>query len=182
MYAKYNIYITAVPKVRQMFERMQMLPSLDDSASAASNGRRIPSKPRNVTSIWRNTNYSRPILNEICPLNDTDKACDLFETCSLEYSMLLKETEDKLSGKRPMHYDMESSQSFMHAITINIAFYAGLCLGSIFGGSCIFICSTLCVRGCTSRKDMEREHRRRIRRRTRHEGEFFDNFRLIVNI
>lgn len=154
-----------------MFERMQMLPSLEEhSATSASNSQ---ARRLNVTTIWRNTNYSRPILNEICPLNDTDKACDLFETCALEYSMLLKESEEKLSHKRPINYEMEQNQNWLHSITINIAFYAGLCLGSIFGGSCIFICGTICSKGCKSRKDLDRESRRRYRGRPVREGNVF---------
>lgn len=153
-----------MPKVRQMFERMQMLPSLDGHSSAASPSN-SQARQLKLTTVWRNTNYSRPILNEVCPLNDTDKACDLFETCALEYSMLLNESEEKLSHKRPINYEMEENQNWLHSITINIAFYAGLCLGTIFGGSCIFICGTVCSKGCKSRKDLDRENRRRYRGR-----------------
>lgn len=149
-----------------MFERMQMLPAPGSADTTHSNQR------QNVTAVWRNTNYSRPILNQVCPLNDTDKACDLFETCALEFSMLLKETEEKLSQKRPMRYDTENnSQAWLHSITVNVAFYGGLCLGSIFGGSCIFICGSVCAKGCKSQKDVEREHRRKHRARTHRSGE-----------
>lgn len=159
-------YPSAVPKVRKMFERMQMLPALEHQTVMGGQAKR-----QNVTTVWRNTNYSRPILNQACPLNDTEKACDLFETCALEFSMLLKETEERLAHKRPMNYDMESTQYWLHSITVNIAFYGGLCVGSIFGGSCIFICSTICMKGCKSSKDVDRENRRRYRVRADRQGE-----------
>lgn len=157
------ISILAVPKVRHMFERMQMLPSQESRSNSAA---KQQTKRLNITSVWRTTNATIPILNEICPLSDNDKACDLFETCVLNLSMLLKEVEEKLSGKRPVRYESEIPHSWFHSISVQIGFYAGLFVGSIFGGSCIFICGTICANGCRSRKEIDRDNRRRSRPRT----------------
>lgn len=155
--AIFFVNILAVPKVRQMFERMQMLPSLE-SESTALGGQET--KRLNLTTGWRTINYSVPILNQVCPLNDTDKACDFFETCVLNFSMLLKEVEQKLLLKRPINYESERNRSWIHTATVNGAFYAGILVGSVFGGSCIFLVGTICSKGFCSRKTADRESRR----------------------
>lgn len=159
-----------IPSVK--FERMQMLPSTNsthDSTVPAIN----TTTPMNLNSIWRIRNQNNrniPILNEECSVNTTsaENACHLFEVCISNLTMLIEEVEAKLQHKSEnMNVNYTSvrlSHTWYEFITVQVAFFGGLFIGTIFGTIMLFTLKL--ISDCVMISDTaENEHRMRRRRR-----------------
>lgn len=133
-----------------------------------------------LTKIWKMKKNVK-ILNEICPLNDTDRACDLFEACVSNLTMILKEIEYKLLRKTHDEYEMTPHQTWMHFVTVNIAFYAGLLLGAFFGGCFVYLLIVIVTKCFVKKKISDEEVRRnQIRNRAQSKLRFIEINTIIL--
>lgn len=135
------------------FERLQILPT--------NNTQLFPSNENNtivdLKQVWNTYNendHNIPILNERCNANETTvvHACQLFEICISNFTMLVEEVEAKLLLKRSssdvdannninlnMRYDsMHLHHTWYDFVTVQVAFYGGLFIGTLFGAIILF--------------------------------------------
>lgn len=141
-------------------ERMQALPVNDDATPSASSS-------VDLNSVWNTHNHNDhniPILNERCSANETTArhACHLFEVCVSNFTRLVEEVEQKLllkSGHIKANYDpVRLHHSWHEFVTIQVAFYGGLFLGTLFGAIMLFTMKM--ISDCVTTSDDERPTRR----------------------
>lgn len=146
------------PTPVRMFERMEMMPTSSSKPAKANQMLVTTEIPaiNDLTKVWK-MKHNVKILNEICPLNDTDRACDLFEACVSNLTVILKEIEHKLLRPKHAEYEMTPHKAWMQFVTVNIAFYAGLILGAVFGGCFIYISNVIIAR-CFAKKRVNDEY------------------------
>lgn len=106
--------------------------------------------PIDLNRVWNTRNHNDhniPILNEQCNANETTAkhACQLFEICVSNLTMLVEEVEVKLQQKTDnynnnmMRYDpVRLHHTWFDFVTVQVAFYGGLFIGTIFGAVILF--------------------------------------------
>lgn len=151
------------------FERMQMLATNNSTAvlshittTATPNTTSI-----DLTRVWNirhHNDHNIPILNERCSANETTvkHACQLFEICVSNLTMLVEEVEVKLQRKSDnimkMQYDpVHLHHTWYDFVTVQVAFYGGLFIGTIFGAIMLFMLKL--ISDCVMMSDTETEHR-----------------------
>lgn len=139
------------------FERMEMMPSNNGTpvsshatGAAAADGVGTVATPIDLNRVWNTHNHNDhniPILNEQCSANETTvkHACQLFEICVSNLTMLVEEVEVKLQRKTDsnnnymMRYDpVRLHHTWYDFVTVQVAFYGGLFIGTIFGAIMLF--------------------------------------------
>lgn len=137
-----------------MFERMQLDPStklINDSLTPSS----TPTPSSSVTTHWKFHKKSPALDMQSCPLNDTERACDLYESCMGNFSSFIKGVSLKKSATSLHHDDDTYPNSYRK---LQIVFGIGLGVGLLFGSSLMFVITTL-IQMC-SRKQSHRLRRR----------------------
>lgn len=135
-----------------MFERMQ----IDPSSKLNNDSTPSPSIQRNssVKSQWKFHKKTPDLEMQLCPLNDTERACDLYESCMGNFSSFIKAVSLKKSVTS-LHIDDASPNSYRN---LQIAFVIGLGVGLLFGASFMFVITSL-IQMCSG-KQSNRLHRR----------------------
>lgn len=131
------------------FERMQMLVSNDTTSDASHTPAAATTTTKtsiDLNRVWNTrirNDHHIPILNERC--GDTNEttvkhACQLFEICISNLTMLIEEVEVKLQRKNDnMRYDsVRLHHTWYDFVTVQVAFYGGLFIGTIFGAIMLF--------------------------------------------
>lgn len=146
----------------RMFERMEMLPSLfndsDPETSVANNIK--------LDRVWKILqNHSQ--IDQICPLNNSDKACDLFETCVANLHNVYKqiEMEQRRANEKAARRKLGPSMTSLQA-----ALYVGLLFGSFLGGLIVYSLMVLydrCRRKSNENPRLRRTNAIRERNRNR---------------
>lgn len=144
----------------------------------------IASTPVDLNSVWNIHNendHNIPILNERCNANETsiEQACQFFEICIANFTMLIEEVEAKLllkSGSGSdissnsmgnMQYGGYNTMPFQHSwyefVSIQVAFYGGLLLGTLLGAIILFILKLIsdCVMWSSTEDSSRRIRRKR---------------------
>lgn len=133
-------------------ERMQMLPLNHTATILTTTPHQTDIKANDtfiddLTNVWHTydqNNHNIPILSEMCRANETTvkHACHLFEICVSNLTMLVEEVEAKLLLKNTnmrMKYDPGGLHHSWHEfVTVQVAFYGGLFLGTMFGAIMLF--------------------------------------------
>ncbi|KAG4071977.1 hypothetical protein HA402_007956 [Bradysia odoriphaga] len=150
-------------KSEPMFERMQLDPSansVNDSTSFHS-----AEKVSTVKTHWKFHKKLPALDMQLCPLNDTDKACDLYESCMGNFSSFVRSAALKKTTTS-LHDDDGSPNSYNN---LQLVFGIGLGVGLLFGSTLMFVFTSL-IQMC-SRKQSNRLHRRNaIRDKNRGRG------------
>lgn len=139
----------SIPK---QFERMTMMPSNVTApllGNVTTNDTVIDLN--NVWKIPSENEHNIPILNERCNANETmiEHACQLFEICVSNLTRLVDEVEEKLRPKSGrdetrFRYDpVQMHHSWYEFVSIQVAFYGGLMLGTLFGAVMLFTCKLI---------------------------------------
>lgn len=157
----------------RMFERMEMMPTKPAIRNVTVKNHYATEAPvpKDLSKIWK-INENVKIVNQICPLNETDRACDLFEACITNLTALMKEVATNFLQKKSEDYEISPHQNWLHFVTVNIAFYAGLILGIFFGGCFIYLI-TVIVSKCFKGKKISEEELRRAHMRNRMQSNTF---------
>lgn len=139
-----------------MFERMQ----IDPSATLINDSTPSPPTQRNssVKIQWKFHKKTPDLEMQLCPLNDAERACDLYESCMGNFTSFIKAA----SLKKPvalLHDDDTLPNSYRNLQT---AFGIGLGVGLLFGASFMFVITSL-IQMC-SRKQSNRLRRRNAMR------------------
>lgn len=151
-----------------MFERMQLDPSLtilNDSTPPTFNKQNASIKPQ-----WKFHKKSPVLDMQICPLNDSERACDLYESCMANFSSFMKSAAVKKSVTL-LHDDETSPFSFRK---LPIAFGIGLGVGLLFGASFMFIITSL-IQMCSSKQSNRLHRRNAVRDKNRGRGNKINN-------
>lgn len=135
------------------------------------------STPVDLNTVWNIHNendHNIPILSERCNANETsiEQACQLFEICITNFTMLIEEVEAKLllksdsssSSSNSIGYDtMHLQHSWYEFVSIQVAFYGGLLLGTLFGAIILFILKLIsdCVMWSSTEDSSRRKRRKR---------------------
>lgn len=146
-----------------MFERMQIDPSTtlnNDSTTSQS----IEQKST-VKTHWKFHKKSPIADMQLCPLNDTERACDLYESCMGNFSSFMKAVSLKKS-LTPLHNDDTSPISYQN---LQISFGIGLGVGLLFGASFMFILTSL-IQMCSWKKSTRLHRRNAMRDKSRGRG------------
>lgn len=156
---------------------MQMLPSKYTTYS--TNVKSNDTLTDDLTSVWHTYDqhsYNIPILNENCHANETtvENACRLFEICVANFTMLVDEVETKFLHNRAntkLQHDSDRMHHSWHDfVTVQVAFYGGLFLGTMFGAIILFTLKL--ISDCCTSPQMKNEQRMR-RKRRKYCDEFF---------
>lgn len=119
-----------------------------------------------------------PVLDmQLCPLNDTERACDLYESCMANFSSLYKSMTLKKSFTL-LHDDHTPSLSSIRKLPI--AFAIGLGVGLLFGASFMFVISTI-IQLCSRRKSSRLRRRNAMKDRSRSRGKNI-NLSIAANV
>lgn len=140
----------------------------------------IPADDIRLDSVWKMI-PAQPWMEMSCPLNDTDKACDMFESCISVLSNVYREVG--LQNERREHEKNNKSvhRKYMLSMTsIQAVLYAGLLSGAILGGTFVYLAMIICRR-CQFKgnNDHPRLHRSNAIRRSNNSGGF-RNFVLLI--
>lgn len=122
-----------------------------------------------LNQVWkiRNQNhYNISILNEQCNANVTtvEHACYLFEVCTSNLTILLQESQMKFhdrNEKMNVRYGSARLRKWDEFITVGMAFYGGLFIGTICGTIMLFILKLISDCVMTSSTADERKMRRK---------------------
>lgn len=136
-----------MPKSKPMFERMQLDPALSASTTTEE-----PSTV-NIDAVWR-TNKSVYIQPLLCPLNNADQACDLYEACILNFSIFAHQVEHKF--KR-----IETIPSKRPNRLRELEFVIGMFVGILLGATVMYVLSIV-AKCCQSSLKRRRARRRRL--------------------
>lgn len=124
-----------------MFERMQMDPAHTQTSTTKKDN-------IDIEKVWK-TNKDRIKDNskDMCPLDDIEKACDMYESCMNNYSSFLKDVQYKLD------YAKKLRKKYLEQF-LGTEFYVGLVCGSVLGGTIIYLCMLCCSgKGKSRRRD-----------------------------
>lgn len=172
----------ATPK----FERIQMMPTNDTSnnttalppPSSPSDASTNSSTAIDLNSVWNIHNendHNIPILNERCNANETsvEQACQFFEICIANFTMLIEEVEAKLLLKSEsssstnsmgnIQYGYDAMHSWYEFVSVQVAFYGGLLLGTLLGAIILFVLKLIsdCVMWSSTEDSTRRTRRKR---------------------
>lgn len=150
-----------------MFERMQLDPSLkpvNDSSQPL-----LTPQNSSIKIQWKFHKKS-PILDmQSCPLNDTERACDLYESCMGNFSSFIK----TLSLKKSVTLLHEEDTSPFSFRKLPIAFGIGLGLGLLFGATFMFIVTSI-FEMCSSKQSNRLRRRNAMRDKSRGRGKYMN--------
>lgn len=155
--------------------------SSSSSPSSSTDAPTHSSAPIDLSSVWHMHNehdHNIPILNERCNANETsvEQACQFFEICIANFTMLIEEVEAKLllksgTGSRPngmghMQYGcdtMHLQHSWYEFVSVQVAFYGGLLLGTLLGAVILFVLKLIsdCVMWSSTEDSTRRTRRKR---------------------
>ncbi|XP_055319933.1 uncharacterized protein LOC129577246 isoform X2 [Sitodiplosis mosellana] len=175
------------------FERMQMLSPNNRTAvsshAVAAAAAATNTTPIDLNRVWNTHNHNDhniPILNERCSANETTAkhACQLFEICVSNLTMLVEEVEVKLQRKSDnnmLRYDpVRFHHTWYDFVTVQVAFYGGLFIGTIFGAIMLFTMKL--ISDCVTMSSTDTtEHRVRRKRRNRSRQSEDHNDQIVVN-
>lgn len=153
------------------FERMSVMPSNVTTSllgTATTNSTFL-----DLNTVWNThseNDHNIPILNERCMANETtvDHACQLFEICVSNLTRLVEEVEEKLQlksggGNMRIRYDpVRLHHSWYEFVSIQVAFYGGIMLGTLFGAIMLFTCKL--ISDCVTMSGTDSDQRTRRKR------------------
>ncbi len=146
-----------------MFERIQLAPSMtldnDSTPTPATN------KNSSMKTHWKFHKKTPALDMQLCPLNDTDRACDLYESCMANLTSFVKAVSLKKTVNL-LHNDDTSPNSYSK---LQIAFGIGLGVGVLFGTSFMFVILTL-MQMCSTKRSSRLRRRNAIRDKSRGRG------------
>lgn len=146
-----------------MFERMQLEPSLNEINNSTPV---VPTeKTPTVKTHWKFHKKSPTLDMQLCPLNDTDRACDLYESCMGNFSSYVRTVELKKSHKS-LHYDDIPLHSYPN---VQQVFGIGLAVGLLFGSTLMFVISSL-IEMCSKKQSSRLRRRNAMRDKNRGRG------------
>lgn len=149
-----------------MFERMQLDPSIkviNDSSSTP------PQPTHNNSFVKTHWKFHRksPVLDmQLCPLNDTERACDLYESCMGNFSSFVKAVSLKKSFASLHNVDDAYPDSYRK---LQFVFGIGLGVGLLFGSSLMFVITTL-IQMCSKKQSNRLRRRNAVRDKSRGRG------------
>lgn len=147
-----------------MFERMMVLPSTTTVATTKTPKPTTDVRSNELTKVWK---INR---NETCPLNDTKQVCVLYNQCMAKQLSLSGDEEPTQQNE----VDMKMSQhSWMQFVKVNIAFYAGLAIGTVFGMLIVCLMSVVVSKYFTPSKNSANQSGERARRNRRKKIKIF---------
>lgn len=157
-----GISFTAI-KSEQMFERMQLDPSLERLNN--STPPLLNTQNSTIKAKWKLHKKASILDMQFCPLNDTDRACDLYESCMGNFSSFIKAVALKKSVTS-LDDDETSPYSFRK---LPIVFGIGLGVGLLFGASFMFVITTM-IEMCSKKKSSRLRRRNAMRNKNRGRG------------
>lgn len=157
----------AIPKVsKPMFERMQMDPNLNSTIKITATA--PPSTTVDIETVWR-TNKTISFITKqlICPLNNSELACDLYEACLANFTSFYHELEHKYDHLNSKNNQTNYKMLWHNSNRLkNLEFVIGLFVGILLGATVMYV-SAIVAKCCqTSIK----RHRATRRHRTTGEG------------
>lgn len=147
-----RVMVTTSP----MFDRMRSLPT----TTIATTTKQPDAKSNGLAKIWR---INR---NETCPLNDSKQVCELYNQCMVNLSSCNVVAQQSQPVKE-IEFDITSRQSWMQFVKVNIAFYAGLAIGTVFGMLIVCMMSIIVSKYFTPSKHSTNESNDNRRNRNR---------------
>lgn len=145
-----------------MFERMQLDPSLNPANDSTQP---ILTTQNAIRSQWKFHKKSPVLDMQSCPLNDTDRACDLYESCMGNFSSFIKTASQKKSITS-LHDDEISPFSLRK---LPIAFGLGLGIGLLFGATFMFVITSI-IQMCSRNQSHRLRRRNAMRDKSRGRG------------
>lgn len=147
-----------------------------------------------IDNVWRehnDTDHNVPILIERCRINETTivHACHLFDVCVSNLTMLIKEVEAKLilkknaadaEHRRFAYNPLQLQHSWYEFVSVQVAFYGGLLLGTIFGAVMLFTLKL--ISDCVTTPNMENGAHQLTRKRSKQLANLTNIFRTIFLI
>lgn len=96
-----------------------------------------------IEHVWRALK-DLPWLEQPCPLNNSDTACDMFDMClSTLHSVFREQRQNQRNYEQSAAARNGENKRFLgHTITIHnmqVVFIVGITVGSIFGGLIVFL-------------------------------------------
>lgn len=153
-------YFAARPQATSsaIFERMIALPTTP-AGSTKKPDVTLDAKPFELTKVWKTDR------NETCPVNDTKRVCAMYNQCMA--NQLSKQVGQTPTQEKEIEFDLQSRHSWMQFVNLNIAFYAGLGIGTVFGMLIVCLMSVIVSKYFTPSKNLVNESGERRNRRTR---------------
>jgi len=147
-------------KPQVMFERMQLDPSIE-----LHNDTTPQPKDTSTKSQWKFHKKSPSLDMQLCPLNDTERACDLYESCMANFSSYFKSMALKKSITSLHNDETYSLQK------LRLSFGIGLGVGLLFGASFMFVITTI-IQLCSGSKAHRLRRRNAMRDKSRVRGSY----------
>ncbi|KAJ6623910.1 Slit like 3 protein, partial [Pseudolycoriella hygida] len=149
-------------KSESMFERMRMEPALE--AVNASTPSPVTTQKSSSKTHWKFHKKSPQLDMQLCPLNDTERACDLYESCMGNFSSFIKTSSLK---KGSVQADDAMHQSSIQST--RVSFVVGLCIGLLFGASIMFVITSI-AQMFTKKNSIRLRRRNAMRDKNRNRG------------
>lgn len=154
-----------------MFERMQMDPNLNPSQSINQTSTTLlPATTVDIETVWH-TNKTISLITEqlICPLNNSELACDLYEACMANFSSFYHELQHKFEHDTSNISQSNNNNYGKHWRTSNklkeLEFVIGLFFGIILGATVMYV-SAIVAKCCQTSVKRHRAAAASRRRRT----------------
>lgn len=141
-----------------MFERM-IASSTINATTTQTPAPMLDVRSNELTKVWK---INR---NETCPLNDTKHVCAMYNQCMA--ALLTHRVDGKPTQKKEIEFDITSRHSWMQFVNLNIAFYAGLAIGTVFGMLIVCLMSVIVSKYFTPSKHSASESGDRLNRNRR---------------
>lgn len=110
---------------------------------------------------------AQPWMEMSCPLNDTDEACDMFESCISVLSNVYRAIDIQNKRREQEKNSKSLHRKYMLSMkSIQAVLYAGLLSGAILGGTFVYLAMVICRRCNLKRNDHPRLHRSNAIRRS----------------
>lgn len=92
-----------------------------------------------IVDVWR-TLKELSWMEQPCPLNNSDMACDMFDMClSMLHTVYRDAGADKQRGHERTAWNGDPKRFLGHAITMQLVFIVGITAGTIVGGLIVFM-------------------------------------------
>lgn len=157
-------FLFIASKSEPMFERMQIDPSvtlINDSTPPSKSIEQNSS----VKTHWKFHKKPQVLDMQLCPLNDTERACDLYESCMGNFSSFIKQVSLKKSITS-LHVDDTYPVAYSK---LRIIFVVGLGVGLLFGASVMFVITSL-IQMCSRKQSNRLRRRNAVRDKSRGRG------------
>lgn len=110
-----------------------------------------PSEAIQLENVWRSIK-NETMLNQMCPLNNSDAACDMYESCISRLTILYKEI-DIITKSQKFHFKFGPTTETT-LFSLNNALYMGLIMGAFVGGALVYVLTMIAER-CKEKKNLQ---------------------------